>query len=167
MSPYRVFLRINLLKWMPTPKLRAWYLRKLGAHIGTNNRIHSVDFLNAEFGFETLTVEDDCYIGPEVLFDLAGNLTIGQGAVISARAVILSHDDPGSSHNSPLCEYFPPAHKDTHIGRYSWIGSGAIVLGGTSMGEQCVLGAGSVAKGNLEPMSVYAGQPATLRRKLF
>lgn len=166
MSPYRIFLRLNLLKWMPTSKLRVWYLRKLGARIGTNNRIHSVDFLNAEFGFSRLTIADDCYIGPGVLLDLAGNVKIGRGTAISARAVILSHDDPGSSHHSPLCKYFPPAHLNTHIGNYCWIGAGAIVLGGTSVGEQCVLGAGSVAKGSLEPMSVYAGQPATLRRKL-
>jgi len=167
MSPYRIFLRLMLLKWMPSPKLRALYLRNLGAKIGANCRIYSVDFLNLEHGFSRLEIEDDCYLGPGVLVDLAGCVTIGRGAVISARAVILSHDDPGSSHRSPLCKHFPPANKNTHIGSYCWIGAGAIVLGGSTVGEQCVLGAGSVAKGVLEPKSVYAGQPATQRRRLL
>lgn len=167
MSRYRLFARLMVLKLMPTPELRVWYLRKLGAKIGANDRVHSIEFLNAEYGFKNLSIDDDCYIGPGVLIDLAGSVTIDRGAVISTRAVILSHDDPGSSHGSPLCEYFPSMHKDTHIGSYCWVGTGAIILGGTFMGEQCVLGAGSVARGKLDSKSLYAGQPAVLKRKLL
>lgn len=166
MSPSGAFITTSLFRALPTLRLRTWYLRKLGAKIGSNTRIHQINFMNAEFGFKRLTVGSDCYIGTGVLLDLAGEIHIADGAVISARTILLSHDDPGSSHNSPLCNYFPPEKRTTLIGGYSWLGAGSIVIAGTKIGEQCVLAAGSVAKGTLEPFSLYAGQPAKFKRKL-
>lgn len=166
MAQFRTFIRLRILGAMPTYRLRAWYLRTLGAQIGSNVRIHPIDLMNADSGFHRLRIGDDCYVGPRVMLDLAGEVWIGHGAVISTRAVILSHDDCGSAHHSPLCQYFAPGKKLTQIGSYTWIGAGAIVLGGSHIGDQCVVGAGSVAKGELEQSSVYAGQPAVLKRRL-
>lgn len=166
MSPLRTFITISFFKALPTQRLRVWYMRKLGAQIGSNTRIHSVDFMNAESGFKNLVIGSDCYIGPGVLIDLAGMIQILDGAVISVRTILLSHDDPGASHNSPLCKYFPPSKQATSLGRHCWLGAGSIVLAGSQIGEQCVVAAGSVTKGELQPLSLYAGQPATFKRKL-
>ena len=143
MSPLRAFIATSFFKALPTLRLRVWYLRKLGAKIEKNTRIHSVDFMNAESGFEGLIIGSNCYLGPGVLIDLAGEIHIMDGAVISARTILLSHDDPGASHNSPLCKYFPPAKRTTVIGSSCWLGAGSIVLAGTKIGEQCVIAAGS------------------------
>lgn len=165
MSPLRAFITTSFFRALPTSRLRSWYLRKLGARIGTNARIHSIDFMNAESGFGRLAIGSNCYLGPGVLIDLAGELRIADGTVISARAILLSHDDPGASHKSPLCEYFPPSKRTTLIGGHCWLGAGSIVLAGTEIGEQCVVAAGSVATGTLQPGSLYAGQPAKCKRK--
>jgi acetyltransferase-like isoleucine patch superfamily enzyme len=166
MSQLRVYLINRLFQLMPTMRMRTWYLRKLGAQIGSNCRIHAVTFLNAEFGFTRLAIESNCYIGPDVLLDLAGQLHIREGAVISARAVILTHDDPGFSHGSPVCSYYPPTKSTTIIGSHCWIGAGAIVIAGSELGEQSVLGAGSVAKGTLAAHGMYASQLAKLKKPL-
>lgn len=166
MSQFLPFIATSFFKTLPTTRIRAKYLRMLGAQIGTNTRIHSIEFMNAEYGFRNLTVGRDCYIGTGVLIDLAGTIRIADGAVISTRSIILSHDDPGSSHNSPLCKYFPPEKRTTVVGKYCWLGAGSIVLAGTEIGEQCVVAAGSVAKGTLRPLSVYAGQPAEFKHAL-
>jgi acetyltransferase-like isoleucine patch superfamily enzyme len=166
MSPLRAFIVVSCFKALPTIRLRAWYLRKLGAKIGTNVRIHSIDFMNTEVGFDHLIIGSNCYLGPGVLIDLAGEMRVMDGAVISARTILLSHDDPGASHNSPLSKYFPPSKQSTVIGKNCWLGAGSIVLAGTEIGEQCVLAAGSVAKGILRPFSLYAGHPARHKRQI-
>jgi len=166
MRPLLAFLSTTISKSMPTPRLRAWYLRRMGAQIGTNSRIHAIDFVNAECGFEGLRIGSDCYIGPGVLIDLSGEVRIDDGAVISSRAILMSHDDPGSAHQSPLCAHFPPARRTTLVGRYCWLGVGSIVLAGSEIGDQSVLAAGSVARGKLEAHGLYAGHPAMLKRTL-
>lgn len=165
-SPLRTFITTSFLRSLPTPRMRVWFLKKMGAKVGSNCRIHAVTFLNAESGFGRLSIGSDCYIGPDVLLDMAGHLQIGNGAVLSARAIILTHDDPGSSHGSPLCKIYPAAKRTTSIGAYCWVGAGAILVAGTVLGEQSVVAAGSVAKGELPAFGLYAGQPAKLKRRL-
>lgn len=162
----KLFLLNLFMKLIPTPRYRVWYLRKLGAKIGNNVRIHDINFLNAEYGFTNLVIDSDCYIGPSVVLDIAGKIYIGRGTSVSARVIILTHDDPGSSHNSPLCKIYPPIIRNTTIGSYCWIGVNAILLSGTRLGNQTILAAGSVAKGTLSGYGVYAGQLAVLKRSL-
>lgn len=166
MSPLRAFVTTVFFRSLPTPRTRAWFLRRMGAKIGNNCRIHAVSFLNAESGFERLSIGSDCYIGPDVLLDMAGHLQIDDGAVLSARSIILTHDDPGSSHHSPICKIYPAAKQTTSIGAFCWIGAGAILIAGTALGEQSVIAAGSVVKGELAAFGLYAGQPAKLKRRL-
>ncbi len=41
-----------------------------------------------------------------------------------------------------------------------WVGYGAIILSGVSIGQGSIIGAGSVVTKNVEPFSIYAGVPA-------
>jgi acetyltransferase-like isoleucine patch superfamily enzyme len=41
-----------------------------------------------------------------------------------------------------------------------WIGHGAIILTGVTVGEGSIIAAGSVVTGNVEPYSIYGGNPA-------
>ena len=50
------------------------------------------------------------------------------------------------------------------IGSGSWIGSGAVVLPGARIGENCVIAANSVVRGEFPPFSVVAGVPAKVGR---
>lgn len=165
MSQIRAYIVAAAFRLLPTTRSRAWFLRQLGASIGKSCRIHTIEFLNIESGFARLSIGANCYIGPGVLVDLAGTIRIAEGVAISARAILLSHDDPGSSHNSPLCAIYPPRARTTVIGCSAWLGAGSIVVSGCMIGEQCVLAAGSVARGTLEARSLYAGNPASLKRR--
>lgn len=50
------------------------------------------------------------------------------------------------------------------IGSGSWIGSGAVVLPGARLGENCVVAANSVVRGEFPSYSVVAGVPAKVVR---
>jgi putative colanic acid biosynthesis acetyltransferase WcaF len=51
------------------------------------------------------------------------------------------------------------------LGARSWVAAGAFVGPGVTLGEGAVLGARGVAFGDLEPWTVYIGNPAREIRK--
>ncbi|MGL1955780.1 MAG: sugar O-acetyltransferase [Colwellia sp.] len=55
---------------------------------------------------------------------------------------------------------------DIVIGKNVWLGGGVIVLSGVHIGDNSVIGAGSVVSKNVEAMSFYAGNPAKKIRVL-
>lgn len=52
------------------------------------------------------------------------------------------------------------------IGRGAYIGVNAIILPGVTVGEGCIVGAGSVVTKNVPPYSVAVGNPARVIRKV-
>ena len=52
------------------------------------------------------------------------------------------------------------------IEEFCWIGAGAIVVGGVTIGKGTVVGAGSVVTKSLPPMVVAAGNPCRVIRQL-
>lgn len=48
-----------------------------------------------------------------------------------------------------------------------WLGLGVIVLSGVTIGEGSIIAAGSVVTKNIEPYSIYAGNPAKFIRGRF
>lgn len=52
------------------------------------------------------------------------------------------------------------------IGNGTWIGARATILAGVTIGEGCIIAAGSVVTKDCEPNGVYAGVPATRKKDL-
>lgn len=50
--------------------------------------------------------------------------------------------------------------KPIHICRRAWIGAGVTILPGVTVGENAVVGAGSVVMRDVEPDTIVAGNPA-------
>jgi len=48
-----------------------------------------------------------------------------------------------------------------------WVGHGSIILSGIRIGSGSIIAAGSVVTGNVEPYSIYGGNPATKIRDRF
>ena len=61
----------------------------------------------------------------------------------------------------------PWAKGDIVVGNDVWIGRGAKVLGGVTIGDGAVVGAYSVVTKDVEPYSIVAGHPAQHRRFRF
>lgn len=54
----------------------------------------------------------------------------------------------------------------TRVHRRASVGTGAVILGGVTIGEAAVVGAGSVVTRDVPPYSVVAGNPARVLRTL-
>lgn len=55
--------------------------------------------------------------------------------------------------------------KPVHI-CYSWIGAGVTILPSVTVGENSVVGAGSVVTHDVDPNTIVAGNPARLIREI-
>ena len=54
----------------------------------------------------------------------------------------------------------------TRIGDNVWCGANVVVTSGVTIGERCVIGAGSVVTSDLEPFTIAAGAPARPLRRI-
>jgi maltose O-acetyltransferase len=105
---------------------------------------------------EGLQLGEGVHIGRPVVFDRAQPwlITIGDHAVIGMNAVILTHD-------ISLRDYTGQARvARVDIGARVIVGAGAIILPGTKIGDDSVIGAGAVVRGDIPPRSLAVGNPA-------
>jgi Acetyltransferase (isoleucine patch superfamily) len=70
-----------------------------------------------------------------------------------------------------LFEELKPLIPDTMyliaIGNDCWIGANALIMQGVTIGDGAIIGAGSVVTKDVEPYSIYCGNPAKQIRKRF
>ena len=53
-----------------------------------------------------------------------------------------------------------------HVGKYAQIGAAATLMPGIEIGENAMIGAGSVVTKNVAPFTLVAGNPAVVLKKL-
>ena len=101
------------------------------------------------------------FINAGCRFQDQGGIYIGDGTFIGHNVILatLNHDlNPNTR-----ADMYP---KPIHIGKKVWIGSGAIVLPGVSIGDNSVIAAGSVVTKNVPENVVYGGNPAKFVKKI-
>lgn len=89
----------------------------------------------------------------------AGGVTIDDGVMIGPNVQI--YTDNHDLHNRMLL-----CCKPVHICKNAWIGGGAIILPGKTIGENAVVGSGAVVTHDVEPNTIVAGNPARVIRKI-
>lgn len=115
---------------------------------------------NAPPGREAiLQIGRHCTIGDRTEIHCGERIEIGDWVRIAWDCVIMDRDYHGY-----LDE--PEKTAPVKINDGAWIGCRAIILKGVKIGEGAVIGAGSVVTRNVEPYTVYAGNPARLIKKL-
>lgn len=80
-------------------------------------------------------------------------IQIGDYAVVSQGAYLC-----GATHDYRSWE-FPLIARPIVVGAHAWIAARAVILPGVSVGEGCVIGAGSVVTRDAPPWTVCAGVP--------
>ena len=114
------------------------FLQPLYINYGKNTKIGKNVFINFDCVFLDLggiTIEDDVFIAPKVSL-------LSEGHPV----------DPSERHSlipGPI-----------HIRKNAWIGAGAIILPGVTIGENAVVAAGAVVSKDVPANTVVGGTPA-------
>jgi maltose O-acetyltransferase len=141
------------------PPVRAGLLRLYGASIGPNTVVQRCTFINADrAGFKALRLGRECFVGDEVLFDLAASVTCEDQVTLATRAMVLTHLNVGYA-DHPLQGRFPSRTEPVHIGRGAFIGAGATLLAGTTVGPEAFVAASSLVNRNVAAAEVVGGVP--------
>ena len=90
--------------------------------------------------------------------DRSGCIIVGDDVLI-APGVFVTASNYGTDVDT-LFEEQPRVEKDVVIGNGAWLGANVIVLPGVTVGEGCVVGAGSVVTSDLPAYTICAGAPA-------
>lgn len=89
-------------------------------------------------------------------------LKIGNSVRITQGVVILTHDFSYCVCRPIYHDLVNDCSKETIIGDNVFIGMNAVVLPGTRIGNNCIVGAGAIAHGTFPDNVVIAGNPATV-----
>ena len=111
-----------------------------------------------------VVVGDRCLIGKGS--GIVGHLSIEIGDdVFTGHHVYITDQNHGYRDVSQPIGLQTMPERPVRIGDGSWLGHGAVVLPGSTIGRHVVVAAGSVVTGDLPDFSVAAGNPARVIRR--
>ncbi len=105
-----------------------------------------------------IIIGDDVFINTGVIIAAKKRISIGNETIIGDQAIIYDTDWHGIDEEEILS--YP-----VEIGNHVWIGARAIILKGVKIGDNSIIGAGSVVTRNVDDNTIVAGNPAKYIRK--
>lgn len=128
----------------------------------------TINFNTKVFADPTLSIGNHTFIGHNVTFSIAREITIGSHCYIAGGVNIADHDGHPLDYQQRR-DNLPPDKdfiKPVRIGNDVWIGRNAFILKGITIGDRSVVGAGSIVIEDVPADCVVAGNPARIVKKL-
>lgn len=130
-----------------------------------------------DFGDGEIIVGAGVYIGDDCILSASDRIEIGAGTLLGHGVQIFdnnSHpvaavargEDAGLILAADVAKRQHIDHAPVSIGANAWLGFGAIVLKGVTIGDGAVVAAGSVVAESVDAEAVVAGNPARLVKRL-
>jgi acetyltransferase-like isoleucine patch superfamily enzyme len=137
-----------------------------GGPVTLGDRVHlneGVRIVTAHGG--SVSFGDDAHVQPGCYFVAIGqSIRIGRNAQIAPNCAFYPYNH-GTDPIRPIHEQQLRSKGDIEIADDAWLGYGAVVVSGVSIGEGAVVGAGSVVTRSLPAGVVAVGSPARIVRE--
>lgn len=139
-------------------------------HIGSGVTIGEQAWMNAKDdrgdGAPTLHVGDGTYIGRFVQINAWRNVVIGKDVLVADRVLISDADHNYSATNIPIRRQGDSFRGEVILREGCWIGIGAVVLPGVTIGRNSVVAANAVVTKDVPDYVVVGGIPARIIKQL-
>lgn len=148
------------LSWESPPELATgirWRLGDTGRmHLGAGCRIGP----EADFKVDgRLELGAGVLLGPRCILSVLEHVVIGPGCLVAEQVSIRDHDHRYRDPDVPIARQgyrIAPVH----LGADVWLGAGAVVMPGVTLGDGCVVGAHAVVTRSHGAGSILVGAPA-------
>ena len=139
-------------------------LRLFLGSVGRNVRVNQPFFI--DYGYN-ISLGDNCFINMNCTLLDAGSISIGDNTLLGPDVKIYTSCHPldGSERFWEETEGTTAVKTWTNpvkIGRYTWIGGGTVILPGVVIGDNVVIGAGSVVAESVPDNAVACGNPCRI-----
>ena len=136
---------------IPLSGLKVWLLKLFGAKVGRSVVIKPG--VNIKYPWK-LVIGDYSWIGEDVWIDNLDQVIIGSNVCISQGAMLLC-----GNHNYKKTT-FDLMVNEIILEEGVWIGAKSVVCPGVTCKTHAILSVGSIANIDLEPYTIYQGNPA-------
>jgi acetyltransferase-like isoleucine patch superfamily enzyme len=129
-------------------------------HLGADVTLYGGSYLNANGPQGCIRIGDRTRIDLNCVFYGQGGLHIGAGCAIAAGVIIYTQSNQYRHDPEATVLEQPVKYAPVKVGDDVWIGAGAILLPGISVGKHAVIGAGAVVTRDVPNGAVVGGVPA-------
>lgn len=155
---YSLFCKLPYLRrysklWLR--KLGVQYINGGGIMVGT--RIYG--------DYHHIVLHKNCDINDGCFLLAKAKIEIGENSALAYGVSIITSADPNGEYNA-LSALYPAKTAPVIIGKDCWIGANSTILPGVTIGDFCVVAAGSVVTKDVPSGTMVAGVPAVFKKHL-
>lgn len=153
---YRVLFRLHLL----IQKSILLYHKDMFHKVGKDLILHSDVWI---WGHKRISIGDNCSIRPFSVLYGGGGIVLGNKVRLGAHTRIIS-----VYHKFDIEEFYEHTYYDkpVKIGNRVWVGAGATILPGVTIGDNVIIGSNSVVTKDVPSNQMWAGVPAVYVKDL-
>lgn len=145
---YSFHVKVGLL-------VRRFLCRKMITSCGDNVNIDKYAKFNRSLNIGNNSgIGYRCQVGPSTI--------IGEDVMMGPEVVVYTRNHATDRVDIPMCKQGFKDIEPVFIGNDVWIGRRVIILPGVTIGDGCILGAGSVIAKDIPAYSVVIGNPAKI-----
>ena len=159
--------RVTLILRSIMNGIRSWYMLKI-----KYRWIKSNGFLRIPFETKIWSPHKDVIFGHHVQFGsncmIQCDIEFRNYVLVASNVSFVGRDDHlFNIIGTPIWNSGRGDSYKTYIGNDVWIGHGAIIMGGVSIGDGAIIAAGSVVTKDVAPCTIVGGNPAKIIKYRF
>lgn len=140
---------------------------KIGIHtrIYPYSRIECFDSISGEKYIPQLRIGDNVLMGRYTTILCVNSIEIGDDCMFASNCFVCDENHGMDPSIGLRYEQQKLTYKPVKLGKNVWVGEKAIIMPGVTIGDNAVIGAGSVVTKDIPPYTMVAGIPAKIIKK--